>query len=197
MSPRPVSMNPGTFEEPVLRACLSADVKAVQAIYAIEVREGTASFEIDPPDLPEMQARFEAIVARGLPYVVAELDGRLAGYAYATPYRARPGYRHTVEDSVYVARWAHRRGLGRALLDAVIAQATDAGMRQMVAIIGDSAHAASIRLHERAGFRTVGTLTDVGLKFGRWLDAVIMQRPLGAGSAPIPREQTTPSGGRM
>lgn len=171
---------------PVLRACRKDDLEQVQAIYATEVREGTASFEIDTPDVPEMRARFEAIAARGLPYLVAEIEGHIAGYAYAALYRPRPGYRYTVEDSVYIARWAQRQGLGRALLDAVIQQATDAGMRQMIAIIGDSAHAASIRLHEGAGFRTVGTLTDVGLKFGRWLDTVMMQRPLGEGSASIP-----------
>jgi L-amino acid N-acyltransferase YncA len=171
---------------PELRACRLEDIDQVQQIYAVEVLEGTASFEIEPPDVREMQARFEAVAARGLPYLVAEIDGRIAAYAYATLYRLRPGYRYTVEDSVYVARWAQRRGLGHALLDAVIRQATDAGMRQMIAIIGDSAHAASIRLHERAGFRTVGTFTDVGLKFGRWLDTVLMQRPLGEASTSIP-----------
>jgi L-amino acid N-acyltransferase YncA len=171
---------------PKLRACRLEDIDQVQQIYAVEVLEGTASFEIEPPDVREMKARFEAVAARGLPYLVAEIDGRIAAYAYATLYRPRPGYRYTVEDSVYVARWAQRRGLGHALLDAVIRQATDAGMRQMIAIIGDSAHAASIRLHERAGFRTVGTFTDVGLKFGRWLDTVLMQRPLGEASTSIP-----------
>jgi L-amino acid N-acyltransferase YncA len=175
-----------------LRACRLEDIDQVQAIYALEVQDGTASFEIEPPDVGEMQARFEAIAARGLPYLVAEIDGRIAGYAYAAPYRPRPGYRYTVEDSVYIARWAQRRGLGRALLHAVIERATDAGMHQMIAIIGDSAHAASIRLHERAGFRTVGTLTDVGLKFGRWLDTVLMQRPLGEGSASIPPRHALP-----
>lgn len=170
----------------IIRNCTRADLGAVQAIYAQEVLEGTASFETEPPDLAEIRARFDAVKDRGLPYLVAEVDGRVAGYAYAGPYRTRPAYRFTVENSVYVARWARRRGLGLALLEALIAASTAAGMRQMVAIIGDSAHLASIRAHERAGFRMVGTLENVGLKFGRWLDTVIMQRPLGEGATSIP-----------
>lgn len=170
----------------VARACRHEDLPAVQAIYALEVIEGTATFELDPPGLREIATRHRAIAADGLPYLVAELDGKVAGYAYAAPYRPRPAYRHTVENSVYIARWARRRGLGLVLLEALIEQATDAGMRQMVAIIGDSSHIASIRLHERAGFHTVGTLENVGLKFGRWLDTVLMQRPLGEGARTLP-----------
>jgi L-amino acid N-acyltransferase YncA len=172
---------------PPVRRCTREDLPGVREIYALEVREGTASFELEPPSLAEMAARFAAIDAAGLPYLVAELDGRIAGYAYASPYRPRPAYRYTVEDSVYVARFAHRQGVGRALLGAVIERATARGMRQMVAIVGDSAHLASIELHRRAGFRLVGTLENVGWKFGRWLDTVIMQRALGAGAgAPAP-----------
>ena len=170
----------------VVRRCTEQDMPQVRAIYALEVREGTASFELEPPTLDDMTARFAAIDAAGLPYLVAEQEGRIAGYAYAGPYRPRPAYRHTVEDSVYVARWARRQGVGRTLLEAVIQRATEQGMRQMVAIIGDSAHAASIRLHAQAGFRLVGTLEHVGWKFGRWLDTVIMQRPLGDGAATPP-----------
>jgi L-amino acid N-acyltransferase YncA len=170
-----------------VRPCTQEDLPQVREIYKLEVREGTASFELEPPSLAEMSARFAAIEAAGLPYLVVELDGRIAGYAYAGPYRPRPAYRHTVENSVYVARWARRRGVGRALLDAVIERTTAGGMRQMVAIIGDSAHVASIQLHAQAGFRLVGTLENVGWKFGRWLDTVIMQRGLGAGAdAPAP-----------
>ena len=169
-----------------VRRCTEQDMPEVREIYALEVREGTASFELEPPSLADMAARFAAIEAAGLPYLVVEQDGRIAGYAYAAPYRPRPAYRHTVEDSVYVARWARRRGVGRALLAAVIERATARGMRQMVAIIGDSAHAASIRLHAEAGFRLVGTLEHVGWKFGRWLDTVIMQRPLGEGASTPP-----------
>jgi L-amino acid N-acyltransferase YncA len=172
---------------PPVRRCTREDLPGVREIYALEVREGTASFELEPPSLAEMAARFAAIDAAGLPYLVAELDGRIAGYAYASPYRPRPAYRYTVEDSVYVARFAHRQGVGRALLGAVIERATARGMRQMVAIVGDSAHLASIELHRRAGFRLIGTLENVGWKFGRWLDTVIMQRDLGAGAgAPAP-----------
>ena len=169
-----------------VRRCTEQDMPEVREIYALEVREGTASFELEPPSLADMAARFAAIEAAGLPYLVVEQDGRIAGYAYAAPYRPRPAYRHTVEDSVYVARWARRRGVGRALLAAVIERATARGMRQMVAIIGDSAHAASIRLHAEVGFRLVGTLEHVGWKLGRWLDTVIMQRPLGEGAATPP-----------
>jgi len=171
---------------PAVRDCTREDLPEVREIYALEVREGTASFELEPPSLAEMTARLAAIEAAGLPCLVVELDGRVAGYAYAGPYRPRPAYRYTVEDSVYVARFARRRGVGRALLEAVIERATAKGMRQMVAIIGDSAHAASIELHRRAGFRLVGTLENVGWKFGRWLDTVIMQRSLGAGAAGAP-----------
>jgi L-amino acid N-acyltransferase YncA len=175
-----------------VRSCTREHLEGVREIYALEVREGTASFELEPPSLAEMSARFAAIEAAGLPYLVAELDGRLAGFAYAATYRTRPGYRHTVEDSVYVARWARRQGVGRVLLDALIERATARQLRQMVAIIGDSAHAASIQLHARAGFRLVGTLEHVGWKFGRWLDTVIMQRPLGPGAATPPDQGTAP-----
>jgi phosphinothricin acetyltransferase len=169
--------------KPAVRSCTRDDLAEVREIYALEVREGTASFELEPPSLAEMTARFAAIEAAGLPYLVAERAGQIAGYAYAGPYRPRPAYQYTVEDSVYVARWARRQGVGQALLDAVIERARAQGMRQMVAIIGDSAHTASIELHARAGFRLVGTLEHVGWKFGRWLDTVIMQRPLGPGAA--------------
>ena len=180
---------------PQLRDCREGDLEAVHAIYAREVLEGTASFELEPPDLAELTARWRAIRSARLPYVVAEQDGRVAGYAYAVPYRARPAYRYTVENSVYIAPWARRQGIGRILLDRVIAAATDRGMRQMVAIIGDSANVASIAVHERAGFRVVGVLENVGWKFGRWLDTVIMQRTLGAGAASLPAEPRRSPGG--
>ena len=178
---------------PLIRDALETDLEGVRAIYEPEVLESTASFELEPPDLAELTLRWRAIRAAGLPYLVAELDGRIAGYAYAGPYRTRAGYRYTCEDSIYIARFARRQGLGRALLDRVIEGATASGRRQMVAIIGDLAHAASIRLHEQAGFRLVGVLQDVGCKFSRWLDTVIMQRPLGKGAASVPPE--TPRAG--
>lgn len=161
-----------------IRTAEREDLEAVQAIYALEVREGTASFETTPPDLDEIVRRHQAVRAAGLPYIVASLDDDIAGFAYAFPYRARPAYDLTVENSVYVARGHRRSGVGALLLDAVIRGSADAGKRQMVAVIGDSANVGSIRLHERAGFRLVGTLEDVGFKFDRFLDTVIMQRDL-------------------
>jgi L-amino acid N-acyltransferase YncA len=172
-----------------MRECLERDLGAVHEIYRLEVLEGTASFELEPPTLATIGERWQAIRAAGLPYLVAELDGQIAGYAYAGIYRPRPAYRFAVEDSVYVARWARRRGVGRLLLEGVIERATASGRRQMVAIIGDSAHLASIALHREAGFRMVGTLEDVGWKFGRWLDTVIMQRALGPGAGTLPAER--------
>lgn len=172
----------GGNQGPRVRDCREADLEAVRAIYTPEVLHGTASFELEPPDLIELTARWRVVRGAGLPYLVADLDDQIAGFAYAGRYRTRPGYRYTVEDSVYVAPWARRRGVGAGLLDALIARATATGARQMVAIIGDSAHVASIALHRRAGFREVGVLENVGCKFGRWLDTVIMQRPLGEGA---------------
>jgi L-amino acid N-acyltransferase YncA len=161
----------------VVRPATEADISAITAIYAHAVRFGTASFEIDPPDEAEMARRFRDLA--GFPYLVAEFDGQVKGYAYAGLYRTRFAYRHTLEDSIYITPEFHRRGIGRALLDRLIAESGASGFRQMVAVIGDSAQAASIALHRAAGFRTVGTLEAVGYKFGRWLDTVLMQRSIG------------------
>jgi phosphinothricin acetyltransferase len=133
-----------------------------------------------------MTRRQSALLAGDFPYLVAEFDGAIAGYAYAGPYRARPGYRFTIEDSIYVAPDAHRHGIGRALLDRLLVEAQARGFRQMIAVIGDSAHRPSIALHEAFGFHHVGTLEAVGFKFGRWLDSVLMQRALGAGATTLP-----------
>ena len=165
-------------QAPLVRPALEADLAAVAAIYREHVLNGSASFEIEPPDLAEMARRRAAILDAGLPYLVAEVEGAVAGYAYAGPYRPRPAYRFTVEDSVYLAPGMQGRGLGRALLGSLIALCREAGKRQMIAIIGDSANRASIGLHAALGFRHVGTLTDVGFKHGRWLDSVIMQLAL-------------------
>jgi L-amino acid N-acyltransferase YncA len=165
-------------QAPLVRPAREADLAAVTAIYREHVLHGSASFEIEPPDLAEMERRRAAIVDAGLPYLVAQVDGAVAGYAYAGPYRPRPAYRFTVEDSVYLAAGMQGRGLGRALLAALIEACREAGRRQMIAIIGDSANRASIGLHAALGFRHVGTLTDVGFKHGRWLDSVVMQRAL-------------------
>ncbi|HEY3640059.1 MAG TPA: GNAT family N-acetyltransferase [Xanthobacteraceae bacterium] len=163
------------------------DLAAITRIYADAVRSGTASFEIDPPDQNEMARRFAALCGSGFPYLVAEGAGSVAGYAYAGPYRGRPAYRWTVEDSIYVAAGLQRRGIGRALLDRLIREAETRGFRQMIAIIGDSKQASSIALHAGAGFRMIGTFEAVGFKFDRWLDSVLMQRALGNGAATDPR----------
>ena len=170
----------------LVRAASADDLPAVQAIYAHHVRHGLASFEDDPPDLAEITARWQNAVAKGLPFRVLEAAGKIAGFAYAAPYRARVAYRYTAEDSVYVAPDAQGRGYGRMLLADIIAASTQAGMRQMVAVIGDSANIASIALHRRQGFRPVGTLGAVGFKQGRWVDSVLMQRPLGPGDTTLP-----------
>jgi phosphinothricin acetyltransferase len=148
----------------------------VQAIYTHHVLHGTASFEELAPALAEMLRRRADVLARGLPFLVAERDGRVVGYSYATPYRARSAYRFSIENSVYVAAGLARAGIGRALLVELIARCEAGEWRQMIAVIGDSDNAASIALHERLGFRMVGTLRNVGVKFGRWLDTVLMQR---------------------
>lgn len=170
-----------------IRLCRPDDIAAITAIYGHAVATGTASFELEPPGEAEMLGRHQALVAGGHPYLVAERDGTILGYAYAGAYRARPAYRGTVENSVYVRGDQHGRGIGRALLGALVEAATAAGFRQMVAVIGDSANAASIGLHRAAGFEPVGTLRSVGWKHGRWLDTVLMQRALGPGDT-IPRE---------
>jgi phosphinothricin acetyltransferase len=169
-----------------IRHAAAADIPAITRIYAHAVLHGTASFEIDPPDESEMAHRLETLIAGGYPYLVAEGDGRVLGYAYAGPYRARPAYNWTVEDSVYIDADSQRRGIGRALLDRLIADAEGRGFRQIIAVIGDSAQLSSIALHRATGFRMIGTFTDVGFKHGRWLDSVLMQRSLGPGSASPP-----------
>jgi phosphinothricin acetyltransferase len=171
---------------PTLRAAGLDDIPAITAIYAHAVNHGTASFELEPPDEAEMARRYRALEEGGYPYFVAERDGAIVGYAYAGPYRARPAYRWTVEDSIYVDPRASRQGVGRALLDRLIAESTARGFRQMIAVIGDSEQIASIELHRAAGFRYVGNIENVGFKFGRWLDSVIMQRTLGPGAETPP-----------
>ena len=167
----------------MVRPAVAADMPVVQAIYAHHVRHGLASFEDDPPTLEDMTQRWREVAGKGLPYVVAERAGDLLGYAYAGPYRSRPAYRYTVENSVYVREGLQQRGVGQAVMRAVLAECEARGYRQMIAVIGDSANEGSIRLHERLGFARVGLLTAVGYKFGRWVDSVLMQRPLGPGAA--------------
>jgi L-amino acid N-acyltransferase YncA len=169
-----------------IRPAAVADLPFITEIYDHAVRFGTATFELIPPDLAEMTRRFGALMDGGFPYLVATLKGRVVGYAYAGAYRPRPAYRFTVENSVYLAPATHRRGIGLQLLQRLIAESTSRGYRQMIAVIGDSANAASIGVHARTGFQMIGTHPNVGFKFGRWLDTVMMQRALGDGAATLP-----------
>src|ERR1043165_1856111 len=165
-----------------IRPATEADLPPVTGIYEHAVRYGTATFELIPPDLAEMTRRFRALMDGGFPYFVAVQEGAVVGYAYAGAYRPRPAYRFTVENSVYLAPAVHRRGIGLQLLQRLIAECEARGYRQMVAVIGDSANAGSIGVHTRCGFAMIGTHPNVGLKFGRWLDTVMMQLPLGEGA---------------
>ena len=171
---------------PLVRPAVGADVPAIRDIYAHHVLEGLSTFEETAPDVAEMARRLDFITARGLPYLVAESAGAVRGFAYAAPYRSRPAYRFSVENSVYVAPDATRRGLGRLVLADLVGRCTALGYRQMVAVIGDSANAGSIGLHAAMGFRQVGVIRSPGFKLGRWVDTVIMQRALGEGDAMLP-----------
>jgi phosphinothricin acetyltransferase len=164
-------------------------VATIAAIFGHAVLHGNASFELDPPAVVEMGRRRDALLAAGFPYLVAEnAAGRVVGYCSAGAYRPRPGYRFTVEDSIYVAPDCQGQGIGRALLSRLIERCEQAGFRLMVAVIGDSANHASIRLHDSCGFRHAGLLPAIGWKHGRWLDSVLMVRPLGPGASEPPGE---------
>lgn len=170
----------------VLRPASQNDAEALHAIYAHHVRHGLASFELEPPGVDEMRQRIARILGDGFPYLVAESDGRILGYAYASWFRTRPAYRFTVEDSVYLAPDATGRGIGRQLLTELIARCEALGFRQMIAVIGDSANAASIGVHRACGFGSMAVLQATGFKFGRWVDTVLMQRALGPGADTLP-----------
>jgi L-amino acid N-acyltransferase YncA len=174
------------MSSPEIMAATAADLPAITEIYDHAVRYGTATFELIPPDLVEMTRRFGALMEGGFPYLVAALEGRVIGYAYAGAYRPRPAYRFTVENSVYLQPAIHRRGIGLQLLQRLIVESEARGYRQMIAVIGDSANAGSIGVHTRCGFQMIGTHPDVGFKFGRWLDTVMMQRALGDGGKTLP-----------
>jgi phosphinothricin acetyltransferase len=180
----------------IVRDATEADMAAIQAIYAHEVLHGLASFEEVPPTTETLLSRRAAVLARSLPYLAAEIDGQVIGYCYASPYRERPAYRNTLEDSIYVARGMQRRGIGRALLSALIARCEAGPWRQMLGIMANGEQTGSIALHARLGFRRAGVLHAVGFKHGRWLDTVFMQRALGSGSDAPPdssgREAATP-----
>src|ERR1043165_541785 len=160
----------------IWRASTEADVARCAEIYGHHVLRGTASFELDPPDLAEMKKRRAAVLDIGLPHLVAERDGRVMGYAYASNWRPRPAYKFSVEDSIYIDKGAVGQGVGRALLPVLIEQCTALGKKQMVAVIGDTASTPSIRLHASCGFRMIGTLENIGFKFGRWAASGPMQR---------------------
>ncbi len=170
----------------LLRSARPDDAPPIQAIYAQHVRHGLATFEEEPPSSDEMRHRLLEVKARSLPYLVAEEAETVVGYGYCAPYRLRSAYRYTLEDSVYVKDGHHRKGIGRALLGELILACEQLNYRQLVAVIGDSAQAPSIALHASLGFVRAGTLRSVGFKFGRWVDTVIMQRPLGMGDGARP-----------
>jgi L-amino acid N-acyltransferase YncA len=164
-----------------IRDSLADDLPALQAIYAHHVRHGTGSFELEPPSPDEMRRRRDDVLANGFPYLVATEEAAVLGFAYANFFRARPAYRFTVENSIYLAPGAHGRGIGKRLLQALLARCEAAGCRQVIAVIGDSANTGSIALHAACGFRFAGTLRSTGWKFDRWLDTVLMQKELGPG----------------
>lgn len=170
----------------LIRDAKEADMEAVQAIYQKYVLQSLATFEETPPSAIELNARRKAVRALGLPYVVAESEGRIVGYSYANTYRPRQAYRYTVEDSIYVADGMGGRGIGSALLGELIARCEAGPWRQMLAVIGDSGNRGSISLHRRFGFQHVGILRSAGFKFERWVDSVLMQRPLGEGDRSSP-----------
>ncbi|MGE4279475.1 MAG: N-acetyltransferase family protein [Magnetospirillum sp.] len=170
----------------LVRPATPQDMDQVQSIYSYYVTRTAASFEEEVPSVAEMRRRRDEVEARNLPYLVAEEDGEVLGYTYAGPWRPRSAYRYTVEDSIYVAPFVQRRGVGKALLGTLIDRCADLGYRRMIAVIGDSANQGSIGLHRSLGFRQEGVLRGVGLKFGRWVDVVIMHRVLGDDTRPLP-----------
>jgi L-amino acid N-acyltransferase YncA len=176
-----MSTSPSGLSNTRIRASVTDDVADITDIYGHHVRTGAASFELDAPSEQVMMQRRADVLKQDLPYLVAERDGRIVGYAYASPYRPRPAYRYTLEHSIYVHHEYTGRGIGRSLLDTLIDACEQRGARQLIAVIGDSSNVASIALHTACGFVHSGTLYGVGFKFGRWVDSVLMQRALGAG----------------
>jgi len=170
----------------IIRDVTEDDMASIQQIYADEVLHGVSSWEEDPPSVAEMALRRDGIVNAGYPYRVAVLDGAVIGFAYASAYRPRPAYRHTVENSIYIAAQAQRAGIGRRLLTDLIDVCTKLNFRQMIAVTGDSHNLRSIDFHLKMGFKKIGTINSIGFKFGRWLDSVVLQRPLGDGDNTLP-----------
>ena len=170
----------------LLRNATDADLPAIQSIYAHWVCHGTGSFELTPPTVDDMLMRRADVLAKGMPYLVAEVAGAVQGFAYANWFRPRPAYRFSVENSVYIHPEARRGGVARLLMAELMTRCEQAGARQMIAVIGDSANTGSIGLHTVMGFRHIGTMHSTGWKFDRWLDTVFMQRQLGAGDSSAP-----------
>lgn len=173
----------------ILRPSQEPDLPAITAIYGHHVLHGSGTFETEPPTLADMRARRAEVLARHLPFLVAEDGGRILGFAYCNWFKPRPAYRFSAEDSIYLTPDVHQRGLGRALLAELAAQAEAAGVRKLIAVIGDSANAGSIGVHRSVGFEQVGVLKSCGWKFERWLDVVLMEKTLGAGSS-LPPQST-------
>jgi len=171
----------------ILRPSQEPDLPAITAIYGHHVLHGSGTFETEPPTLADMRARRAEVLARHLPFLVAEEGGHIVGFAYCNWFKPRPAYRFSAEDSIYLVPDAHRRGLGRALLAELAAQAQAAGVRKLIAVIGDSANAGSIGVHRSVGFEQVGVLKSCGWKFERWLDVVLMEKTLGAGNSRPPQ----------
>ena len=173
---------------PTIRPSRDDDIDAITRIYAHHVLHGTGTFEVDPPSVQDMRARRAEVLARGLPWLIAESDNQVSGFAYCNWFKPRPAYRFSAEDSIYLAPHANGQGLGRALLAELATQAERAGVRKLIAVIGDSANQGSVAVHKRCGFLHVGVLANCGWKFDRWLDVVLMDRVLGSGgtSAPEP-----------
>jgi phosphinothricin acetyltransferase len=172
---------------PLIRPSRDEDVAAITAIYAHHVLTGTGTFEIEPPTEADMANRRADVLAKGLPYLVVEDGGRVIGFAYCNWFKPRPAYRFSAEDSIYMASDAHRKGLGKALLAELCTRAERAGVRKLLAVIGDSANTGSVGVHTALGFSHVGVLKSCGWKFDRWLDVVMMEKPLGAGDTTAPQ----------
>ena len=172
----------------MIRPSRDEDIAAITAIYAHHVLNGTGTFEIDPPSVADMTSRRADVLAKGLPFIVAEEAGQVIGYAYCTWFKPRPAYRFSAEDSIYLAPGVHGKGIGRALLAELAAQAERVGIRKLIAVIGDSSNAGSVGVHRSLGFEHVGILKSCGWKFDQWLDVVLMEKALGPGdSTPAPQ----------
>lgn len=172
---------------PTIRPSRDDDINAITLIYAHHVLHGTGTFEVDPPSVQDMRARRAEVLARGLPWLVAESDNQVSGFAYCNWFKPRPAYRFSAEDSIYLAHHANGQGLGRALLAELTTQAERAGVRKLIAVIGDSGNTGSIGVHRALGFQHVGVLASCGWKFDRWLDVVLMERSLGLGDTTSPQ----------